>query len=176
MHECWRKFHFLHSLIQYLFRATRSYLKLPTSILSQLQLIDAISNTQDVQSYSPEYNIMTLKYPAMKMDDVLDLYSLPANLKEVKCKIIGRKFLFLHSLNRETFKFKFEAVTLRGKNATSTRIIDETTLRIYSPMKPETSSRIPSMVTTFDSHGKDKNIKNFIHTMCYYTPTTSYIR
>ena len=33
-----------------------------------------ISGKQDVQSYSPEYNITTPKYTAMKMDDFLDLY------------------------------------------------------------------------------------------------------
>ena len=33
-----------------------------------------ISGTQDVQSYSLEYNIMNPKYTAMKMDDFLDLY------------------------------------------------------------------------------------------------------
>ena len=41
------------------------------------------SGIQDVQSYSPECNITFQKYTAMTMDEVLDLYLLPANLKEV---------------------------------------------------------------------------------------------
>ena len=36
------------------------------------------------------------------MDDFLDLYPLPTNLKEVECKSFGRKFHFLHSLHPKT--------------------------------------------------------------------------
>ena len=57
-----------------------------------------ISGKQDVQSFSPECNITAPKYTAMKMDDFLDLYPLPTNLKEVECKSFGRTFHFLHSL------------------------------------------------------------------------------
>ena len=83
--------------------------------------------------YNPivqKYSITTPKYPAMKMDDFLDLYPLRTNLKEVECKSVGRKFHFLHSLNPEIFKFKFkfEVTDSKRKNAMSTRIIDETTL------------------------------------------------
>ena len=46
--------------------------------------------------------ITTPKYTAMKMDDFLDLYPLPTNLKEVECKSVGRTFHFLHSLHPET--------------------------------------------------------------------------
>ena len=63
-----------------------------------------ISGKQDVQLLSPEYNITTPKYAAMKMDDFLDLYPLPTNLKEVECKSFGRTFHFLHSLHPETLK------------------------------------------------------------------------
>ena len=75
----------------------------------------------------------------------------------------------------------FQVQEHEGKDAMSTRIFEETTLRIYFPMKPEvtatilsTFSLIPSMVTTFDSHGKNNDIKK--NQGCYYTPTTSYIR
>ena len=62
------------------------------------------SGKQNVQSYSPEYSIMTPKYTMMKMEDFLDLYQLPSNLKEVECKNAGRKFHFPHSFNPETIK------------------------------------------------------------------------
>ena len=49
----------------------------------------------------------------------------------------------------------------------STRVIDETTLRIYFPMKPEVTAKIPSifasipsMFTTAGSHDNDKDINN----------------
>ena len=65
----------------------------------------------------------------------LDLYPLRTNLKEVECKSVGRKFHFLHPLNPEIFKFKFKFDADDSKrNAMSTRIIDETSLRIYFPM------------------------------------------
>ena len=40
----------------------------------------------------------------MKMDEFLDLYPLPTNLKEVECQSVGRKFHFLHSLKPATIK------------------------------------------------------------------------
>ena len=57
--------------------------------------------------YNPKIhsvNITTPKYIAVKMDDFLDLYPLPTNLKEVECKSFGRTFHFLHSLHPETLK------------------------------------------------------------------------
>ena len=63
-----------------------------------------ISGKQDVQSFSPEYNITAPKYTAMEMDDFLVLYPLPTNLKEVECMSFGRTFHFLHSLHPETLK------------------------------------------------------------------------
>ena len=38
------------------------------------------------------------------MDEFLDLYPLPTNLKEVECQSVGRKFHFLRSLNPATIK------------------------------------------------------------------------
>jgi hypothetical protein len=43
-----------------------------------------ISGIQDVKSYSPEYDITFQKYTAMTMNEFLDLYPLPTNLKEVE--------------------------------------------------------------------------------------------
>ena len=60
-----------------------------------------ISGIQDVQSYSPEYNVTFQKYTAMTMNDFLDLHPLPKNLKEVEEQSSGRNFHFLHSLNPE---------------------------------------------------------------------------
>ena len=63
-----------------------------------------ISGIQDGQSYSPEYNITFHKYTAMALIELLDLYPLPTNLKEVEEQSSGRKFHFFHSLNPDTLK------------------------------------------------------------------------
>ena len=55
-----------------------------------------ISGIQDVQSYSPEYNISFQKYTAITMNEFLDLYPLPRNSKGVEEQSSGRKFHFLH--------------------------------------------------------------------------------
>ena len=64
-------------------------------------LMSDISGIQDVQSYSPEYNITFHKYTAMALIKFLDLYPVPTNLKEVEEQSSGRIFRFLHSLNPE---------------------------------------------------------------------------
>ena len=61
-----------------------------------------ISGIQDVQSYSPEYNVTFQKFTAMTMNEFLDLHPLPKNLKEVEEQSCGRNFHFLHSMNPGT--------------------------------------------------------------------------
>ena len=55
------------------------------------------------------------------------------------------------------------------KDAMNTRVINDTTLRIYFPRIPEVTATIPSVsassllhlsVSTSDSHDKDKDFKN----------------
>ena len=53
-----------------------------------------ISGIQDVQSYSPEYNINFQKYKKMTVNEFLDLFPLPKQSS-------GRKFHFLHSFKTQ---------------------------------------------------------------------------
>ena len=71
-----------------------------TKLLDQ-PLKGDICGIQDVQSYSPEYNITFQKYTAMTMNEFLDLYPLPKNLKGVEEQSSGRKFHFLHSFKTQ---------------------------------------------------------------------------
>ena len=52
--------------------------------LLEQTIISDISGIQDVQSYSPEYNVTFQKFTAMTMNEFLDLHPLPKNLKEVE--------------------------------------------------------------------------------------------
>ena len=61
-----------------------------------------ISGIQDVQSYSPVYNVTFQKYSAMTLNKLLDSYPLPKNSKEVEEQSSGRNFHFLHSKNPDT--------------------------------------------------------------------------
>jgi len=63
-------------------------------VLLDIPLRSDISGIQDLQSYSPVYNVTFQKYSAMTLNEFLDLYPLPRNLKEVKSKEVEEIFIF----------------------------------------------------------------------------------
>ena len=53
-------------------------------VLLDIPLRSDISGIRDSQSHSPVYNITFQKYSPMDLNEFLDLYPLPSNLKEVE--------------------------------------------------------------------------------------------
>ena len=72
----------------------------------QIQLLkqgslSCITDSGNLMSSSAEYNLMFQKFNAMTLNEFLDKYPLPTNLKEVEEQSNGKIFRFLHSLHPE---------------------------------------------------------------------------
>ena len=127
--------------------------------------------------------LMTMKKNSeIPSDDFLDLYPLRTNLKEVECKSVGRKFHFLHSLNPEIFKFKFEAADEHEKvMKPRSEFISQCNLKLlqrfhlllleYLQWLRLLTLRVKTKTLRITKAPLLLYIKD---RFCYYTPTTSY--
>ena len=106
--------------------------KKPRDVMKPLDqpLRGDISGIQDVQSYSPEYNINFQKYKKMTVNEFLDLFPLPKQSS-------GRKFHFLHS-------FKTPDIKIRGFGLIELRHLFLKTSRYqHTTYKPQTQLQAP---------------------------------